>query len=1049
MFNAITEQTIREVPQVAKINIERLPQELTRMFAEIVSIRRTLGDNGSKLGKPWKKNIKTLRQLANNLETLAVVNRSHEHHRSVCFVAATAHHLLLMIRNRENDFFPANDFSYDAIPSAVSSILLFLIGNSPADAAEIASKISLDRSDVSIKGLILKSVCYLANGKLENIIKLDYSTIVYTKGSEAEEAENYLWELIFKGIQSMAGILLGNQGSDVFDIFRQVLDLSIFQIEDSGTLYDSLFSGPRHLAQLFILLSHDLFERGVVFVSPPDGTDSKEWSSFMHSLAKDRPYLWENHYDAIQTGFLNPGISAVLTFPTGAGKTTLSELKIASALMNGRSVIYLVPTHALEDQVKKSLQKIFPSVMTDLEMEIGLEYTEAEDEYVPEITVMTPERCLTKLSIEPEAFSRVGLVVFDEFHLISGKDDKLERRNLDAMFCLIRLFGELPEADYLLISAMVENAKEISSWIESLTGRVCISFDSGWKPTRQLHGCVLYQSNEIDELRKMIRKGYQNKETIGPPKPLGEQMLASAWQIFSLRNMWDTVDSSDYLINQFLTRKVKLKISPKWALTSNRNEVAADLAVFFAEQNLKVLMFVDNPVITQSTVKRIDQKLSRNRKGVDEILNKYERNIGNLTAELGDIKYSYFVGEAKAAVHHGMLLPIERRLNEQVFKDKYGVNIVVATATLAQGINLPAEVVIIAGDDRFDEETDSREILSAHEILNAAGRAGRAGTSAQGVVLLIPGDIVTIDGNNLSDHWWQLKKDVFSKSDQCLMVSDPLQTLLDEISSNSETLTADQKNIVFRLNVEAGSGSSVVSVFNRSFAAFKARAASDDSFDKKVKGLIKIKEQLNEKLKFSSWISLVSFKMGIDPGVVAELGEAIDEMGLIEFMELDLNGIVKWMFGWLQDNTSRVEILFSSKGAQNQLSKVLGLDIKTFTMEQIASEFHKIMPLVIMYMQGENFETIDKAIPGKSTPFLNKGRNFILKMIPHISYAFSLISIVVREKTIIQGEDPKDIPYIMRALATFIKEGFDNEDKLRYRIAHPWYSRVQVHKLNS
>ena len=174
MFNSVTEQTIRQIPQVGKIDIQRLPQELTKIFAQIVSIRRALGNERSKLGKPWKKNIKLLRQLANNLETLAVVNRLHEHHRSVCFVAGTAHHLLLMIRNRESELFPADDFSYDAIPAAISSILLFLIGNSPADAAEVAEKVIINSQDDSVKGQILKSVCFLATGKLKLINDLEY-----------------------------------------------------------------------------------------------------------------------------------------------------------------------------------------------------------------------------------------------------------------------------------------------------------------------------------------------------------------------------------------------------------------------------------------------------------------------------------------------------------------------------------------------------------------------------------------------------------------------------------------------------------------------------------------------------------------------------------------------------------------------------------------------------------------------------------------------------------------------------------------------------------
>jgi ATP-dependent RNA helicase HelY len=62
-------------------------------------------------------------------------------------------------------------------------------------------------------------------------------------------------------------------------------------------------------------------------------------------------------------------------------------------------------------------------------------------------------------------------------------------------------------------------------------------------------------------------------------------------------------------------------------------------------------------------------------------------------------------------------------------------------------MNLPAEVAILAGTMRHDE--GGREPLKGHEILNAAGRAGRAGYLANGTVLLIPEPPVAFAANGL------------------------------------------------------------------------------------------------------------------------------------------------------------------------------------------------------------------------------------------------------------------------------------------------------------
>ena len=95
-----------------------------------------------------------------------------------------------------------------------------------------------------------------------------------------------------------------------------------------------------------------------------------------------------------------------------------------------------------------------------------------------------------------------------------------------------------------------------------------------------------------------------------------------------------------------------------------------------------------------------------------------------------------------SAVHHGLLLPDERRLVESLYKRPNELKVLAATSTVAQGMNFPSELVIIGEDSRFDKVTDTKEILEAQELLNAAGRAGRAGQNATGIVLVVPGKVM-------------------------------------------------------------------------------------------------------------------------------------------------------------------------------------------------------------------------------------------------------------------------------------------------------------------
>jgi replicative superfamily II helicase len=127
----------------------------------------------------------------------------------------------------------------------------------------------------------------------------------------------------------------------------------------------------------------------------------------MREIAEQRPYLWRNHRQAIEAGYLEPGVSAVVSFPTGAGKSSLAELKIAATPLRGVKVVFLAPTLALVDQTARALATTFPAAEVQRERsdELLLDF---DGEALPAISVMTPERCLAVLSFDRQIFADVG-----------------------------------------------------------------------------------------------------------------------------------------------------------------------------------------------------------------------------------------------------------------------------------------------------------------------------------------------------------------------------------------------------------------------------------------------------------------------------------------------------------------------------------------------------------------------------------------------------------------------------------------------------------------
>src|SRR3546814_17162402 len=92
-------------------------------------------------------------------------------------------------------------------------------------------------------------------------------------------------------------------------------------------------------------------------------------------MARQRPYLWRNHRAAIERGYLAQGVSSAISFPTGAGKSTLAELKIATALLRNAKVVFLAQTHALVGQTTRALQSTFQNydILRSAEPRVGKE----------------------------------------------------------------------------------------------------------------------------------------------------------------------------------------------------------------------------------------------------------------------------------------------------------------------------------------------------------------------------------------------------------------------------------------------------------------------------------------------------------------------------------------------------------------------------------------------------------------------------------------------------------------------------------------------------
>ncbi|KAG5518305.1 hypothetical protein PMAC_003101 [Pneumocystis sp. 'macacae'] len=90
-------------------------------------------------------------------------------------------------------------------------------------------------------------------------------------------------------------------------------------------------------------------------------------------------------------------------------------------------------------------------------------------------------------------------------------------------------------------------------------------------------------------------------------------------------------------------------------------------------------------------------------------------------------------------LHHAGLTENDRKLSEELFINNK-IQILIATSTLAWGVNTPAHLVIIKGTEFFDAKTQKYKDMDLTDVLQMLGRAGRPQFDTAGVAKIFVQD---------------------------------------------------------------------------------------------------------------------------------------------------------------------------------------------------------------------------------------------------------------------------------------------------------------------
>ena len=142
------------------------------------------------------------------------------------------------------------------------------------------------------------------------------------------------------------------------------------------------------------------------------------------------------------------------------------------------------------------------------------------------------------------------------------------------------------------------------------------------------------------------------------------------------------------------------------------------------KETAKTAKFIRDLAIEKETITQFVRPDSATR----EILNEEANNVKD--SNLKDLLPFGF------AIRHAGMSREDRGLVEELFADG-AVQVLVCTATLAWGVNLPAHTVIIKGTQIYNPEKGRWVELSSQDVLQMLGRAGRPqyDTYGEGIII--------------------------------------------------------------------------------------------------------------------------------------------------------------------------------------------------------------------------------------------------------------------------------------------------------------------------
>lgn len=446
--------------------------------------------------------------------------------------------------------------------------------------------------------------------------------------------------------------------------------------------------------------------------------------------------LYPQKYSIIKGEIFNPAYrSIILSLPTSSGKTLIAEYKILQALnvfkQNGGWVAYVVPTKSLINQIYARFKQDLTSIGIQVEkasgaVEIdGFEYGLIDnkgDNTNFDILVTTYEKLdlLIRQGLGTTDKRPLVLTIVDEAHNIGDKN-----RGLHLEMLLSTIKNDCQEVNFLLLTPDIPNANQIADWLGGERGYTVNLELDWWQPNERVIGALI-----VDGKRKDYSITLQTLNTVK-----GSYVISEKIPIINNITEHKKNFNSKIKIVQLTSQHVLNIENPIIILAAKVNET------------FQIAEYLYNSLIDNVN---------------DEDINLLQKFV---KAELGE-NFPLVQYLDKGIAIHSSAIPDDIRQLIELLMEKGKLKVLVATTTIAQGINFPVSAVIMGSYNYpFQGPMPSRDFW------NIAGRVGRVGQHDMGWI-----GIASKNDKDLKDISEYVKK---ASEDLLSQLTDLLQNVQD------------------------------------------------------------------------------------------------------------------------------------------------------------------------------------------------------------------------------------------------------------------------------